>query len=94
MDKASLNYLRILSLSEGLSYLLLLAIGMPLKYALHIPLPNKLLGMGHGILTLIFVATLYLTWLKKEISFRLAIIVFIASLLPFGAFYVDRYLKR
>ena len=89
----NLSHLRVISLIEGISYLMLLCIGMPLKYIYSTPLPNKILGMGHGVLTLVFIAALYWLFLNKKLSFKLAITVFIASLIPCGAFFVDKYLK-
>ena len=88
-----ISHLRILSLLEGISYLMLLCIGMPLKYGFSTPLPNKILGLSHGLLTLVFVALLYWLFLNKKLSLRLASLVFIASLIPLGAFFVDKPLK-
>ena len=82
-----------MSLIEGISYLMLLCIGMPLKYVFLIPFPNKILGLGHGVLTLVFIAALYWLFLNKKLSFKLAITVFTASLIPCGAFFVDKYIK-
>lgn len=89
-----IKHLRILSITEGLSYLLLLFIGMPLKYGFDILTPNKLLGTIHGILTLIFCATVYYLWQTERLKGRLALAVFIASIIPFGAFYIDSHLKK
>ena len=90
----TIKQLRILSITEGISYLLLLFIGMPLKYGFDILVPNKLLGMGHGMLTLIFCATLYYLWQTEHLKGRLALAVFIASLIPFGPFVIDKRLKQ
>ncbi|RAP27363.1 hypothetical protein DID74_00700 [Candidatus Marinamargulisbacteria bacterium SCGC AG-333-B06] len=85
----TLTHLRIIALMEGISYLLLLFIGMPLKYGFGIMMVNKVLGMGHGILTLIFCLTLFYLWQQKKIHTLLSIGVFMASLIPFGAFVAD-----
>ena len=90
----TIKHLRIISLIEGFSYLLLLFIGMPLKYGFGLLEPNKILGMGHGILTLIFCATLYYLWQTEKIKFSLVLTVFIASLIPFGALYAEQQLKK
>ena len=94
MIRTAIGRLRIASLIEGISYLLLVFIGMPLKYGMDMPMPNKVLGMGHGILTIIFVFALISAWGDKKISISLAIQTFIASLIPFGAFYIERKLKE
>jgi integral membrane protein len=94
MFRTPIGRLRIVSLVEGISYLLLVFIGMPLKYGMEMPMPNKILGMGHGILTIVFCFTLLSLWSEKKIPISLAIQTFIASLIPFGAFYIERKLKK
>ena len=90
----SLKQLRYISLIEGISYLFLLMIGMPLKYGFSILWVNKVLGMIHGILTIGFVVILYQTWQSKRLSFAYSTQVFIASLVPFGAFWAEHKLKK
>ena len=46
--------LRILGNIEGVSYLLLLGVAMPLKYAFGLPLAVKVVGMAHGVLFLAY----------------------------------------
>ena len=94
MATITIQHLRTIALIEGVSYLLLLFIGMPLKYGWDILMPNKIMGMIHGILTIIFCAILFYLWNKKKVHSGLAIVVFVASLIPFGAFIVDRKLKE
>ena len=94
MLKDTIGRLRMISLIEGISYLLLLGIGMPLKYYYSTPLPNKILGMGHGILTIVFVIALLNAWADRKIKLPLAIQTFVASLIPFGAFYIESKLKK
>tara|TARA_A100001388_G_C28332363_1_gene295037 strand:- start:90 stop:389 length:300 start_codon:yes stop_codon:yes gene_type:complete len=89
-----LKLLRILSLIEGISYLTILFIGMPLKYGWGIKEINFILGMTHGILTIIFCAVLGLIYIKKILSIQWCLGVFIASLIPFGAFFAEKKLKE
>tara|TARA_B100000131_G_scaffold67686_1_gene63986 strand:+ start:1473 stop:1766 length:294 start_codon:yes stop_codon:yes gene_type:complete len=89
MTFITIYHLRIIALIEGISYLLLLFIGMPLKYGFGIMMVNKVLGMGHGILTLIFCFILFYLWRQNKINTPLSIVVFMASLIPFGAFVAD-----
>ena len=44
--------LRILGNIEGVSYLLLLGVAMPMKYFFDLPLAVKIVGMVHGVLFL------------------------------------------
>ena len=48
--------LRILGNIEGISYLLLLGVAMPMKYYFEMPMAVKITGMAHGVL---FVAYCY-----------------------------------
>lgn len=89
-----IKILRILGNIEGVSYLLLLFIAMPLKYAYDMPTAVKITGMAHGLL---FVAyCLLLTMCMKRFSWKLGfgVYLFIATLIPLGTFVTDRKLKK
>ena len=94
MQTISIHHLRWISLIEGISYLLLVGIGMPLKYGLNILVVNKVLGMTHGALTIVFVLILAAVYANKKVSATLARFVFVASLIPFGAFVAEKKLKQ
>tara|TARA_A100001015_G_scaffold308382_2_gene405921 strand:+ start:359 stop:745 length:387 start_codon:yes stop_codon:yes gene_type:complete len=89
----SINTLRVISIIEGLSYLALIFIGMPLKYGAQITDVNKVLGMGHGILTIIFCIVLGMVWFQNQIRTKLCVKIFVASLIPFGAFWAEKKMK-
>ena len=93
MLATSLGRLRVVSFVEGLSYLLLVFIGMPLKYGLGIREVNYVLGAGHGFLTMVFVLLLLIAYSDKSISITNASKVFVASLFPFGAFWAEQRFK-
>ena len=61
----TIKQFRTISLIEGASYLLLVFIGMPLKYGFGIKEVNQVLGMAHGVLTIIFCIALGIIWLEK-----------------------------
>jgi len=85
---------RIVSLLEGVSYLLLLFIATPIKYLQDNPEYVKMLGMPHGILFMLYVVLAIV--LKKEMKWdtKNFAIILIASVIPFGTFYVDRKYLR
>lgn len=89
------TFFRIISFLEGTSYLLLLFVAVPIKYFGNDPQYVKLLGMPHGLL---FVAYLVLAYLiKDEMNWkgRSLAEVLLASIVPFGTFYVDKkYLRN
>jgi integral membrane protein len=78
---------------EGLSYIVLLGIAMPLKYFLGFPLAVKVTGWAHGVLFMLYVALLLTCWIKCKWSFWRVCGYFIASLLPIVPFLVERQLK-
>lgn len=89
-----LQQLRWISLIEGLSYLMLLFIGMPLKYGMGIREVNYILGMGHGLLTVVFCMVLFMVWAQKKLSTCWCVFFFLASFVPFGAFFVEINVKK
>jgi integral membrane protein len=89
----SIERLRTAGKVEGVSYLLLLGVAMPLKYFAGLPLAVKVAGWIHGGLFVVFVSVLALAMLRARLSFANARAAFIASLLPFGPFVIDRRLE-
>ena len=86
---------RIVSYLEGISYLLLLGIGVPLKYLAGNDAWVKALGMPHGLLFMAYIVLAYVVKTKLHWNSSTFILVLAASIIPFGTFYVDRkYLKK
>lgn len=86
--KTKLGQLRILAIAEGISYLLF-ALTMPIKYMLHNPLPNKIVGMAHGVLFIAYCFWVILVAFEKKWNFSTTLLAGFASLLPFGTFIAD-----
>ncbi len=90
-----LKLFRITSYLEGISYLLLLFIGVPLKYFGGNDILVKSLGMPHGLLFISYVILAFFIkpefkWTNKDF-----IIILLASVIPFGTFYIDnKYCKK
>ena len=85
---------RFLAFLEGLSYILLLFIAMPLKYIGGNEILVKALGMPHGILFILYIISCALLKSKMRWNKITTFILLIASVVPFGTFYVDyKYLK-
>lgn len=94
MLQTPIGRLRFVGVLEGISYLLLLGIAMPLKYFADYPLAVTLTGAIHGILFVLFVGALaQVTW-KYRWSIKKVAGAFIASILPFGTFVLDSKLKH
>ena len=77
---------------EAISFLLLVGIAVPLKHIWHLPEAVRIFGMIHGVLFLGFLITIFQAWGDKAITGREAGLSFLASLLPFGPFFLDRRL--
>lgn len=85
-----LKLFRATAILEGISYLLLFGLTMPLKYWADILEPNKVVGYAHGVLFITYgIIALVFCWQRKW-NIKRFIILFIASLLPFGTFYADK----
>lgn len=95
MFRSSIGLLRITAFLEGLSFVLLLFIAMPLKYVLGIPEVVRTIGMLHGLLFIAFIVlSIQVTVAMKWPYTRLVLLV-VASVIPFGTFYADyRILRR
>jgi integral membrane protein len=85
--------LRAIGLVEGVSFLLLLGVAMPLKYLAGMPLAVKVLGWAHGVLFIVFCAALLRAVVAARWPLARGAIVFGAALLPFGPFVIDRRLR-
>jgi integral membrane protein len=86
--------LRVIGLLEGLSFLLLLGIAMPLKYYADMPLAVKYTGWAHGLLFVLYMGAVAQAALEHKWSVLKTIMAVIASLLPFGPFVLDVQLKK
>ena len=89
-----LTLLRITAILEGLSYLALFGFSMPMKYWAGLPEYNIYIGYAHGFLFLAFVTLVIVLFADKTIDRGQMIKLLIASLLPFGTFYMDTYLLK
>ncbi len=85
--------LRILGNIEGVSYLLLLGVAMPLKYAYDMPAAVKITGMAHGVLFVGYCLLLAFCLKRFNWSLKFGVYLFIATLIPFGTFVTDRKLR-
>ena len=92
--KKTLLWFRRIAIAEGISFLVLLLIAMPLKYFAQQPLAVTIAGSIHGVLfiTFMILALEYKSAAKKNIKWFAS--AFIASILPFGTFLLDKSLKK
>ena len=85
--------LRIISVIEGISFLALLFFAMPIKYIAGDPEPVRIIGMAHGVLFLLFLASLIEVWYHHRWSMKFMALCFGCSLVPFAPFWLESVLK-
>ena len=90
----NIKSLRVVGFLEGISFLLLIFIAMPLKYIWDNPIFVKYVGMGHGVLFIAFLVVLFVVCEKQKWSLKMFLLGLIASILPFGPFVFDHKLKK
>jgi integral membrane protein len=81
--------MRIVGALECVSFMLLMGVGMPLKYLAGLPVAVKWTGWIHGVLFIAYCITILMSLLGKRISFRRSVEAFLAALLPLGPFFLD-----
>jgi len=86
--------LRIVGILEGISFLVLLCIAMPLKYFYAIPEAVKFTGWAHGALFMLYIPSVFAARRSMNWNFIWTGIALAASLIPFGTFVLDRYLVK
>lgn len=89
----TLKRFRLVSYIEGLSYLVLVFIAMPIKYLGENPYPVKIAGMTHGVLFILFVLFLVDSIRKYNWDKNFSSKIFIYSLIPFGSFIIEKKVK-
>jgi integral membrane protein len=92
--KNSVALLRTLSLVEGISFIVLVGIAMPLKYWAGMPLAVRIAGSLHGALFVLFGVALLWATLAARWPMSRAALVFVAALVPFAPLWLDRHLRR
>jgi integral membrane protein len=96
-QKIMTKLFKFVAIAEGISYLVLFFNMLVIK-RVDLVLYKSLLypiGMAHGILFISYVVLAFLIWKNQQWSLKEFFIVQVASLLPFGTFYVEKkYLKN
>jgi integral membrane protein len=89
-----LRLLRLIAFTEGVSFLVLLLVAMPLKYLAGLPLAVRIVGMIHGVLFIVFVVVLVWVSIARRWPVRRWLLAFVSSIVPFGMLFFDRVLRR
>jgi integral membrane protein len=89
-----LGRLRAIGLLEGVSFLLLLGVAMPLKYMAGMPMAVSVVGMAHGVLFVLYVAAVAHVMFARRWPIDRALTAVMAAVVPFGPFLLDGRLRR
>jgi len=81
--------LRVTGFIEGLSYLVLLLIAMPLKYWADMPEAVRYTGSAHGALFVLYILYVFQAYFQKKMNVKELFVSLLASVIPFGTFYAD-----
>ena len=90
----TLGRLRLTGILEGLSFIILLVIAMPLKYLAGKPEMVSIVGMAHGVLFILYILFSVLAKFEYPWSWKKMFALWVASVVPFGTFYADYKLLR
>ncbi|MCW1884792.1 DUF3817 domain-containing protein [Luteolibacter flavescens] len=82
---------RIVGMVEGLSFLVLLACSV-IKRVADKPEIVFIPGVIHAVLFFLFLFVLFQAWGSKALTTKQSGLAFLASVLPFGPFFIDRKL--
>lgn len=91
---SALRSLRVVAFWEGISFLVLLGVAMPLKYLFQMPLAVRIVGMAHGVLFVAFLACLAWAATARSWGVGRCAAAFFASIVPGGTFWLERSLRR
>ncbi len=92
--KTTLKLFRNIAIIEGISTVILFFVAMPLKYWGDMPLAVTYVGWVHGLLFIAYSYLLIMCWDKYKWKFGRVALFFVASLIPFAPFFVERKLRH
>jgi integral membrane protein len=90
--RTSLGRLRVVGFLEGISFLVLLGIAMPLKYLAGQPEAVRIVGMAHGVLFVAYVLLVLQVSIERSWSWKKALLALAVSVVPFGTFWAEKKL--
>ena len=91
---STLSIFKKVAIAEGISYILLIFIAVPLKHFANMPLAVRYTGWVHGLLFVLYVAFVVMCAMEYKWKFGKILLVFFASLLPFAPFIVEKRLHE
>jgi integral membrane protein len=93
-NMSQIRVFRMIALAEGVSFLTLLFIAMPMKYFMGMPEVVRVVGSIHGLLFMLYVGQLARVHFAQRWPFSFSLYAFVASVIPFGTFILDKHLRE
>ncbi|WP_328419679.1 DUF3817 domain-containing protein [Micromonospora sp. NBC_00389] len=87
---AALTRYRVIAWIVGVALILLVVIGMPLKYAFDNPVVVETVGQAHGFLYMVYLLAAFDLSRRAEWPLKRMLLVMLAGTVPFVSFYAER----
>ncbi|RYG46076.1 DUF3817 domain-containing protein [bacterium] len=94
LQATHLERVRSIGIAEGVSFLLLLLVAMPLKYAAGEPAGVKAMGAVHGGMFVVYILTVLLAFRPLRWGFVRLLVMLAAGFIPLGTFFIEPRLRR
>ncbi|SCL12931.1 DUF3817 domain-containing protein [Micromonospora inyonensis] len=91
---AALTRYRVIAWIVGVVLILLVVIGMPLKYGFDDPIVVETIGPAHGFLYMVYLAAAFDLARRADWSLKRMALVMLAGTVPFVSFYAERRVSR
>ncbi len=91
---SALRGFRWVSFAEGISFLVLVGIAMPLKHAFDMPMAVRVVGAAHGALFLVFLVALFRASTEEEWGIARSAKNLMLSVVPFGFVWIERGVRE
>ncbi len=88
------SWFKKVAIAEGISFLLLLLIAMPLKYFADMPLGVTIIGWAHGALFVLYIILVFPARAALNKNYLWVLVAMIASLVPFGTFILEKQISK
>jgi integral membrane protein len=91
---AALTRYRVIAYVVGVVLILLMVVGMPLKYLWHDPIVVETIGPGHGFLYMLYLLASFDLGRRANWPIRRMLLVMLAGTVPFVSFWAERVVVR
>jgi integral membrane protein len=85
-----MSFFKTIGIAEGVSFLVLLGIAMPLKYGLGLPVATQIAGSIHGALFIAYIVLATKFARERNWPGRVLFHAYVASVVPCGTFIFQR----